>query len=641
MQFENLTQDEQLYLKAKIAYYGKTGSPIISDEEFDILEEQLTASDSQVVDIVGIPKITKTGKVSFKKGKLKTITHKTQMGSLGKIKFKPGFIPFAEFENWIPSIVKDTDQLEFGPKLDGNAINITYENGQLISIASRGDGNEGQDYTETMKHAVPTVVPNFTGEIRGEAVIDLTTFETHYGPNSNSDKKYKNARNFVAGALNSSEKTKCENIDIIAFHIVDFEGHTQKQLIKWGFGVLDFVVEKKLNELKTVSDFVDLYNLFDKYRKSCKYQLDGYVCKCPEEYRDDIGQNNHHPHWALAIKFETPEVKTKIIDIIWTLGKRGQLSPVAILEPVELLGSTVTKASVYNASWMFYKNCYPGAEVTLIKSGDIIPKIVEVVKPSDEDFELPTTWNDYETTFDGVQLMLNDFESTDEFKTMKLYNSIVALGFKGIGPATAEKLFNAGVSLKDLFNYTPTELKNVLVSSEVFKLGRELDALVDNIFALNSVELWQVIYSMGYRNCGRTISKQLANWMVKIEHDFAGLEKQVVEDFIYDDTRVQEVKDFVGSMISSNIDVIKPKPVAKDIITFELSGDCSTHSSKGEFKREVEATGKFLKTSLRKDTDYLVTASMVSTTSKMKKAEKYGTKIVTYDEFLDIVEKLK
>ncbi len=103
-----------------------------------------------------------------------------------------------------------------------------------------------------------------------------------------------------------------------------------------------------------------------------------------EDIRDTIGGNSHHPFWALAIKFITPAVYTKIIDIEWSMGKRGQLAPVAILEAVDLLGSVVTRASVYNADWMLKNKCYPGAEVALIKSGDIIPRIIEVISsPAD------------------------------------------------------------------------------------------------------------------------------------------------------------------------------------------------------------------------------------------------------------------
>src|SRR5690606_39189989 len=128
---------------------------------------------------------------------------------------------------------------------------------------------------------------------------------------------------------------------------------------------------------------------FKYYRENSKYQLDGIVCKIEEEYRDAIGGNSHHPFWALAIKFETKAVYTKIIAIEWSLGKRGQLAPVAILEPVDLLGSVVKRASVYNADWMIKNKCYPGATVSLIKSGDIIPKIVEITEPSSESYDLP------------------------------------------------------------------------------------------------------------------------------------------------------------------------------------------------------------------------------------------------------------
>lgn len=637
LNLNNLTTDEQLYINAKVTYYE--GNPIMDDETFDLLEDKLAQVDSSVIGIVGIPKISKSGKISFKKGKNKVSNHITPMASLAKIKFKKDYTPYIEFKSWIDKCVSNTVDIEYGPKLDGNAINIIYENGQLQKILSRGDGSEGQDYTEILRDAVPNIIKEFTGEIRGEAVIDTYIFDTQFGKQSNLEKPYSNARNFVAGALNSGEKDKCKFIDIVSFQIVNFDGNTINQLIKWGFNVLDFV--KTYSSDITEQQFITLYNEFKKYRETCKYQLDGIVAKMPESIREDIGGNSHHPYWAMAIKFETQEVTTTIIDIIWSLGKRGQLSPVAILEPVELLGSIVTKASVYNASWMLANKCFPGAIISLIKSGDIIPKIVDIIQPSTRVFELPTIWNNYETNFDGVQLMLNDFESTDEFKSLQLHNSIVALGIKGIGPAGASKLQEAGITLLDLISSTPNELKQRLIDSLVFKLGRELDIVIDNIFSITKVELWQVIYAMGYRNCGRTISKQLAKWLVKIDYDFKGLEKEVVENFIYDDNIINQVKQFVSCMIDNNIEVVKPQQISKDILTFEMSGDVNgNHSSKGEFKRAVESSGKVMHTSLRKDTDFLIVASHSLSTTKMKKAEKQGTKIMTYEEFENFVKTL-
>ena len=371
-----LTTDEVLFLKAKEAYYA--GNPIMDDIEYDILEENLRQKDSFVVDIVGAIKI-KGSKATFSKGKNKVVAHKSPMASLAKIQFKPGYVPFPEFNAWTQQIPANTEViLEYGPKLDGNAINLVYDNGNLMSVASRGDGQEGQDYTACFGSNVPKFIKGFTGEIRGEAVIDTYLFDTVYGPNSNSVKKYANARNFVAGALNSGDKDKCADIDFVAFHIVDYVGDTKIQLNKWGFNTIDYSEHYEASQV-TLKTFEKIYADFKYYRENCKYQLDGIVCKMEESIREQIGGNSHHPYWALAIKFETPAVYTKIVDIEWTLGKRGQLAPVAILEAVDLLGSVVTRASVYNADWMLKNSCYPGATVSLIKSGDIIPRIIEVI----------------------------------------------------------------------------------------------------------------------------------------------------------------------------------------------------------------------------------------------------------------------
>lgn len=636
LDLSKLSADEVLYLRAKSSYY--IGNPIIDDIEFDLLEDQLRQIDSFVVDIVGTITI-KGNKASIKKGKNKFVAHKTPMGSLAKIQFKPDYVPHNEFVNWLSQLPTGSKKtIEFGPKLDGNAINLIYDNGKLVSVLSRGDGQEGQDYTVSMAQQVPNYIKGFTGEIRGEAVVDMYVFDNTYGSKSNLTKPYANARNFVAGSLTKGDLSVCSDIDFVAFQIVDFNGDTKSQLIKWGFNVLDFVKRYDTDELRSLPVFEKMYAEFKYYRENSKYQLDGIVAKMDESVRDLVGGNNHHPYWALAIKFETPAVYTKIIDIEWSLGKRGQISPVAILEPVDLLGSVVTRASVYNAHWMLKNKCYPGATVSLIKSGDIIPKIVEIVTQSNDNYDLPVTWNTDPVYFDGVQLMLENFESTDAFKALKLHNSIVALGIEGIGPATASKLATAGITLETILSENPQGLRMKLLNSGEFKDGRELEILVENVFALTKVELWNVIYAMGYRNCGTTISKQLANWMVKIPFDFKGLEKQVVEDFINDQNRIDEVKNIVGLLIANNVSVIKPEPPKAGIITYEMTGSPTTHSTKGEFKRDVEASGKCIHTSLNKETMYLITETLAAQTTKMQKASKNGTKIVTYDQFLDIIK---
>lgn len=623
IELNKLTANEELYLKAKEAYYK--GNAIMTDDEFDTLEAVLKDEDSFVVEIVG----TKS------KNKL-NIVHKWPMLSLDKIKFKKDYIPYNEFCYFHKNI---DDILEFTPKLDGNAISCLYENDKLISISSRGDGNKGQDYTNKLKNKVPNIIKNFSGEIRGEAVIDLNLFNEKYLTG-----KYKNARNFVAGTLNTDYDKSLLNqyldIDFIAFDIKGIEVQdTKKWLISKGFETLDYRILEQTTNI-TNDLFIEIYNKFSEYRKTCKYQLDGIVAKFTNNnIISDLGSNDHHPLYALAIKFITQEVTTEIINIEWNMTKTGKLAPVAILKPVELLGSTVQRASVYNASWMIKNKCYIGSEVTLIKSGDIIPRIINVIKQSDKDFEIFNTYNDNKVTYDGVNLIVEGFENTQEYKSIKLYNAIVALGFKNIGPATSDLLNLCELSIKDILIQTPESLRMILLNHpKYFKDGRELELLIENIFELKEVELWQVIYSFGYKNCGKTISKQLANYLAKIDYDFKGLEKAVIEDFINNTSKQKDVLELIEILKNNNINVIMPKDI-KGIITFEMTGDVSTgHANKSTYAYEVEKTGKAKHTSLKSDTMYLVTNSLASMSGKMKKAEKNGTKIVTYEMFLDIVK---
>jgi len=625
---QKYTADETLYLKAKETYYA--GQPIMTDEEFDILEDMLRAQDSFVLDMVGAGTKKKKG----------VVQHNSVMGSLAKIQFKPGFVPYSDFSAWLSQIPAGTEtHVCFEPKLDGNAINIEYVDGRLKQIASRGDGKIGQDYTEKLRKHFPAVIKGFTGEIRGEAVIDQYLFEHAYKKNgADLTRKYTNARNFVAGSLTSGNYLN--DIDVIAFEIVGFSGDTKSQLVGWGFNVHDFDMVFESSQLSE-SNFVKIYEKFRTHRATCKYQLDGIVAKMTEDIRPLIGRNDHHPFWAMAIKFETKVAITKTTGYELTLGKRGQLTPIAILEPVELLDSTVQRASLYNMSWMIANKCFPGATVSLVKSGDIIPKIVEVVTPSETQFDMPTEWNGKPVFFDGVNLMLTDFENTEEYRSIKLSNAIVALGIEGIGPATCEKLTAAGMDLKSILCTNPDGLRMQLLQSGLYRDGRELELLVENVFALNEVELWQVIYAMQYKNCGRTISKQLANWMVKIPHDFAGLQKSVVESFVTHSGPQDEVKALVGILLDNNVKIIKPEPAKVGLITYCMTGSPSSgHSTKGEYSREVEMSGKCKEESLSKSTNYLVTNSKASITTKMQKAEKNGTIIVEYQEFLDIITKL-
>lgn len=631
-----LSSNEALYLKAKYMYYK--GEPIMSDEDFDILEDLLEQSDSFVTSIVGTISETKKG-FKISKGKIKMVLHDSVMGSLDKVKFTKDYVPYDELKSKLLSKYTQNVKMVCEPKLDGNAGSIKYVDGHLVHIASRGDGTEGQDYTH-LNIDVPKYIKNFTGEIRGEFVIDVELFNQKYGKDSNLDKKFANARNFVAGTLSKGEKDRVEDIDFVAFQIVNYEkDDTSLVLRKYGFQTLDFVKEVNSFDL-TESKFVEIYDEFTNYRQKCKYQLDGFVIKYPEHVRPLIGGNSHHPFWAVAVKFIAEIVSTKVTGIEWTLGKRGQMTPIALLEPVELMGSMVSKASLYNASWLLNNNCYPGAVVSIIKSGDIIPKIVNILVPSSETYELPKTFNDNTLTFNGTELLMNGFEQTAEYKSLMMFHTLSSLGFKGIGPSTAAKIAECNITVSDIFSENAMGLHKLLTKNGIFKDGRELEVLINNLLDVTKVELWEIIYSFGYINCGQTISKQLANYIANIEYDFKGLEKKVVEDFINNQYRQDEVLELVKILQNNNVTVVFPQAIGSDIITFEMTGENPDGRPKGVYKNSIEQTGKARHTSLKKGTHYLITDSLSSNSGKMQKAKKLGIKIVTYSEFEQIINEL-
>jgi DNA ligase (NAD+) len=303
------------------------------------------------------------------------------------------------------------------------------------------------------------------------------------------------------------------------------------------------------------------------------------------------------------------------------------------------MDSIVKRASVYNASWMIANKCYPGAEVTLIKSGDIIPVITEITKPSELTYKLMTEWNGKKVSFNDVNLIVEGFEDTNEYKSIQMYHAISSLGFKNIGPATCELLVNTDISLFDLLQQTPDAIRMNLINSKQFKDGRELELLIENLYALNSVEMWQIIYSFGWRNCGKTISKQLANYVCGISYDFKGLEKVVVEGFINSQDKQNKVKEMENILTKNNIKVNKPKSL-QGLITYCMTGSPTTHPTKEQYKFDIESSGKCIESSLKSDTMYLVTNSLGSMTGKMLKAEKNGTKILDYQQFLDLIKEL-
>lgn len=376
----NIQYLETQYLKAKIAYYN--GTPIMSDAAFDALEAQLKKTGSKVINQVG------------SKRKDFDFPHPTAMKSLAKIQTETenGVTNYmeTEFMDWFYKrenvIRKDNRallQIEYAPKYDGSAINIIYRNGELESVLTRGDGKFGKDVTDRFRAHLPARIEpkklwdddDQVIEIRCEAVMKRSIFEAKYAA------EFANARNIVAGIIGKDDIDikKVADLSLVPHYIIINGVHvSKKDFGKPGtilFSSPIFFSPEILTIRNIKAGYVKAIKEMEELRKTFDFQLDGVVFSLPVEFRELLGENEHDPEWAIAIKFIPDEVVTKVNGLEWSISKTGELIPIVLLEPVQLAGTIVKRASGYNAGYIVNNRIKKGVMVSIHKSGDIIPEI--------------------------------------------------------------------------------------------------------------------------------------------------------------------------------------------------------------------------------------------------------------------------
>ena len=615
----NLKELEEIYLQAKESYYS--GDPIMTDDEFDRLEEELIANGSTVVEIVG-------GKERNAK-----YPHITPMLSLSKIQIR-STIPLSAVQSWMSKFSNKT--FEVTPKFDGNAANGIYRNGKLVQILSRGTGNAGRDYTDKIKHQFPKTISILEDtEVRGEIVIKTATFDEKYS-------QFKNPRNFVAGILNRDDNNKTVLNDL---EFVPVEVRSQVNGKTFYQNLNDFLCTDWRNytipyyTYTTADIFENTFNLLTDYRlNKSPYQLDGFVLKCEETERPIHGENSHDPNWAVAIKFPPKEAVTVIEKIAWHYGKTGELTPIAIMKPVDLDGSTVTRASLYNYGYVKKMKVFPGAQVVIAKSGDIIPQIQRVSIPApDSNFVHPTNCKcGSELEIQGVHLLcvsptcyLRDY--------FRLSQGINHLGLDGVGGAMIKQIYDAGyTSAVEILN--PEKFNKEILLSKSFKNGKILDNLFTELDKIQEISTIKVLLFLGIEGMGRTIAKQVASYLNGEEYSYSGLERAVTAGFepggekrkMYE-TAVAEISRF------RTVKHFAKEKIANLQGTYEMTGSPKTagFSKKEEFIKKAKEMG-FSHEGLGKGTTYLITDDYNSSSSKMSKATKLGVKIITYTDFLNL-----
>ena len=631
--------------RASAVYYqGK--DEIMSNFEYDKLYDELVSLEKESgLVLAGSP----TQKVGYEiLSELPKQTHPSPMLSLDKTK------QVNELESWLG----DKEGL-LSWKMDGLTVVLTYENGQLLNAVTRGNGIVGEVITNNAKvfKKLPISIP-FKGHmvLRGEAVITYSEFEK-INASLSEEEQYKNPRNLCSGSVRqlNNEITAKRNVELYAFTLVEAEGvdfeNSQKNKMefmrKQGFQVVEYKLVTRENIAETVEWFSDKVKTND-------FPSDGLVLLYDDiEYGDSLGSTAKFPRNAIAFKWADEVAKTKLLEMEWSASRTGLINPVAIFEPVELEGTTVSRASVHNISIVRELKLGIGDEIEVYKANMIIPQIAKNLTESDS-LEIPDKCpvcgektvihkeNDVEVLF-----CENPDCLAKKIKSISLFVSRDAMNIDGMSEATIEKFIARGFlhELADLFKLE--RYKDEIISMEGFG-EKSYEKLIKAADAAKVTTTAKFIYSLGISGIGLSNAKMICK---AFDNDFDKIRKVSREELIEIDGVGEVLADsFVrffekennNHVVDDLLKIIKiedsESSVQNDMegMNFVITGSVNHFSNRGAVKELVESRGGKVTGSVTSKTKYLINNDSTSNSSKNKKAKELGVQIITEDEFIDM-----
>ncbi len=628
--------------------YHTYDDPKISDYEFDMLKKELEKMEEEHPELK--KEYSPTSRVGSESlDKFEKVKHKTKMLSLDNSYNKEEVV---DFINRVQKEVQDPSfVIEY--KIDGLSVELIYENGIFIKAATRGDGSVGEDVTQnvrTIKSLPLNLSENIDITVRAEVFISKTDFIQ-----INVDGKYANARNLAAGSLRQLDPkiTASRNLDMFVFDILDsnkgYKTHVEKinDLRKLGF---------KTSELFYEKDFDKMLLLIDKLeqkRSELYFDIDGLVIKVNEErYREELGVTAKSPKWAIAYKFKAFEEKTKMLDVIWSVGRVGAITPTAVLEPVFIAGSTISRATLHNEDYIKDKGLMIGDDVVVIKAGDVIPQIVRSIVEnrdgSEKEIVSPTlcpSCNSKLVRCEGeAKIKCINRECPDRLlKEIIHFVSRDAMNITGLGDKLIEFLV-ANKYIQDISDlYILKEKRNELESEKGFK-EKSVSNILTEIESSKDTTLSRFIYSLGIEFVGKNTASLIAKSINGVDELKVLSEEELISiDGIGDKTASSIVEYLKGQ---DNIDIINKmlsygvKP-EKEIISsnldgvkFVITGKFDNYSRK-ELEAKAKALGASVSSSVSKNTDYVLVGQKPG--SKYDKALSLGVKIIDIDEFLKLI----
>ncbi len=640
--------------------YYLNAEPEISDFEYDMLVHRLKDLEERYPEY----KIseTPTEKVSSDLTKEnKTIPHKVRMYSLDNA------YSLAEADSFLKGIASDLEitypTVALEHKIDGFSINLYYDKGKLVYATTRGDGVEGEDVTANVKTiiSIPQSIPYLKKiEVRGEIYLPVQEFlRINAEREQLGEKLFVNPRNAAAGTIKvkDQEIVRSRKLDSVIYSVGLFDD----PLINSQEKLLFFL---KQNGFKTnphtifVSSFAEIekYCLeWDTQRDSLAYEIDGIVIKINSfALQRELGYTGKSPKWAIAYKFKAEEKSTELLDVIYQVGRTGAITPVAVLKPVFVSGSTVSRATLHNADEIKRLDLHLGDTVKIIKSGEIIPKILSadasLRKPEAPEVVFPSTCPECSSELtkdkEGVVHYCSNINCPAQIqKRLEHFASRDALNIEGLGEAVIKQFLDAGIihSLVDIYN---------IDYSLVLKLERQAEKSVENLKAAIEKSKEQpfekVLFALGIRFIGAKTSKVLANHFKTIDalaqaqyedlikaEEIGDIIAYSVLDFFKQPENLKMIEDLKQAGLKFSLDLTGYQNILNGA-TFLITGTLPNYSRQ-EMQELIEKNGGRIISSVSKNLNYLVLGE--SPGSKLTKAQAIPTiKIISEEEVLSLLK---
>ena len=674
---------------AERAYYVEN-RPIMSDGEFDEKLKELNRLEKEnpeyIINASPTQRVSGTPDNVFE-----SVRHRQRMYSLDNAESRE------DLQKWIERLKKITDSEIFPvsvePKIDGLAVSLLYENGELSNGLTRGDGITGEDVTHNIRtiRAIPLQLDNIQEgliEIRGEVYMPIKSFNSlnrqrkknkerleelmHVNKDSLTSEEKKemtllrsegvdlfvNARNAAAGSLRQKDANLAAERDLLFIcyqvifhdHEIDIDSYSKQLSLTKSFGV-------PITDNNLVSSLEEIMNYIEKIdskREEYSYQIDGVVIKVDTlSTHDKLGYTTKSPRWAIAYKFAAEEQTTKLIDIKLQIGRTGAVTPVAVLEPIEVGGALVSNATLHNPDEVKRKDLKIGDYVIVKRAGDVIPEVVAAIPSrrdgNEKNWKLPKfcPCGEFEIIFNQEEKVPRCSGGSNcqivKKESLIFFGSKNGLDIDGFGKETVEVLIEKDLlsSIQDIYMLKKEDLLNLPLWKQ-----KKADNLIKAIEDSKSSDPHKLLCALGIRYVGSRTSMQLIQSFGSIRGVFGANKNEIesihgissaVSDALIDwkeskfNKKLLEDLDKFGFEISKDVQIKAGKLKG---VTFVITGTLGLNSRQ-DLINLITDNGGIVTTSVSKNTDYLIVGENAG--SKLLRAESLGVKTINEKELLDLI----